>query len=245
MCKFYHYNCGFWGLIAVLLTSCHGIFGGVFDDPDDLGPDAGNTIYVDASDWWNWYYIDFSNPDAPKKPYRIPDTLTSDWDGASRMVVNLYDVFGEGLSVHEEVGSAKIDRQPEPDKWDIAIHRDNVRTNGGSVLETKYNSIDDLPADISDLLEQDFSADVADTYSVWVKQDSMVNGYVGCQAIEINRVLSGWLRFDIPPIPPSFTYNGHVFIVRFSDGRVMALRLANYASAVGVKCCMTIEYKFL
>ncbi|MCQ2251596.1 MAG: HmuY family protein [Bacteroidales bacterium] len=245
MCKFYHYNWGFWGLIAVLLSSCHGIFGGIFDDPDTLGPDADNTIYVDASDWWNWYYIDFSNPDAPKNPYRIPDTLTSDWDGASRMVVNLYDVFGEGLSVHEEVGSATINKQAEPDAWDIAIHRDNVRTNGGSVLETKYNSIDDLPADISDLLMQDFTADVADTYSVWVKQDSMMNGYVGCQAIEINRVLSGWLRFDIPPIPPSFTYNGHVFIVRFSDGRIVALRLANYQDAYGTKCKMTIEYKFL
>ncbi len=228
-----------------MLTSCHGIFGGVFDDPEDVPSDADNSIYIDASDWGSWYYIDFENLGSEKVPYRIPDAITSDWDGKSRMAVNLYDVFGVGLSVYEEVASANIDTQAEPEKWDIAIHRDNVRTNGASAIETGYNSIDDLPEDLSEILEKDFEADVFDTHSVWVKQDSMVNGYVGCQAIEINRVLSGWLRFDIPPIPPSFTYNGHVFIVRFRDGRIMALRLANYASPAGVKCCMTIEYKML
>lgn len=245
MNKSYHYNWGFWGLVLMLMTSCHGIFGGIFDDPDSAVTPYGHSIFLDASNWDNWYYIDFSgDPTDCATAYPIPRHLTGEWDGKSSITTNLYEVFDRGLDFYEQVRTDPADSQPEPDAWDIAIHRDNVRTNGGSVFETAYSSIDDLPDDL-DCLSLDFVPDEFDTGNVWVVQDSMMNGYVGCQAIKINKVLSGWLRFMIPPIPPSYTYNGHVYIYRAPDGRLIALRLANYQDAYGTKCKMTIEYKFL
>jgi len=243
MHTFNHYKRGFfWALTIALLTGCHGMFGGVFDDPADISASE-NTVYIDASSWADWYYIDFDNPKAEKEAYPIPTSLSGDWDGKSEMVTNLYDVFDKGLSVYEKTSSLPIDSQLGPDRWHIAVHRDNVRTNGGAALATDYQSIDDLPSDLSQL--SGYEVDVFDNHCVWTIQDNMVNGYVGCQAIEINYVLSDWLRFDIPPIPPSFTYNGRVFLLRLADGRLMALRLADYQSSAGVKCCLTIEYRFL
>lgn len=73
----------------------------------------------------------------------------------------------------------------------------------------------------------------------------MLNGLIGNQGIEINPVLSSWLTVSIPPIPPVFTLNNHVFIVRFSDGTHAALQLENYLSATGTKCCLAINIRFL
>ena len=48
----------------------------------------------------------------------------------------------------------------------------------------------------------------------------------------------------IPPMPPSFSLNNHVFILRLKDGTYAAIQLENYLSPKGVKCWMTINYKY-
>ena len=42
------------GLLA-MLTACNGIFDDIYDEP--ATPAAGD-IYIDASDWTQWHYID-------------------------------------------------------------------------------------------------------------------------------------------------------------------------------------------
>ncbi|MDE5550640.1 MAG: HmuY family protein, partial [Bacteroidaceae bacterium] len=49
---------------------------------------------------------------------------------------------------------------------------------------------------------------------------------------------------DIPPMPPTFKLNNHVFIVRFADDTYAAIQLENYQSPTGTKCCLTINYKY-
>jgi hypothetical protein len=88
---------------------------------------------------------------------------------------------------------------------------------------------------------------VADEWNetdVWTVQDKMLLGLIGNQRMKVNNVLGNWLRMSIPPIPPVFTMNSHVFIVRFGDGTYAALRLKNYIGPTNVKCCLTIEYKY-
>ena len=89
-----------------------------------------------------------------------------------------------------------------------------------------------------------FVEDTWNEMDVWTVQDQMLNGLVGNQRIKVNSELGKWLQLDIPPMPPSFIYNGHVFIVRFSDGTYAALRLKNYIGTDNVKCKLTIEYKY-
>ena len=75
-------------------------------------------------------------------------------------------------------------------------------------------------------------------------QSQMLQSLIGCQGIKINKVLSNWLRLDIPPMPPAFTMNSHVFIIRMKNGNYAAVQLENYMNAEGAKCWLTINYKY-
>jgi hypothetical protein len=72
----------------------------------------------------------------------------------------------------------------------------------------------------------------------------MLQGIVGNQRIKINDVLGNWLRLEIPPMPPAFTHNSNVFIVRLADGTYAAIRLKSYIGTSNRKCQLTIEYKY-
>lgn len=155
-----------------------------------------------------------------------------------------YDCFGEGLTNNRFDAYYPTAPQPEPDHWSIAIHRNNVRTNGAEVLETSYTSIDDLPLASSTFTGLPFTPDTWTENQVWVDQSRLLQEYVGNQGIRINTVLSSWLTVSLPPIPPAFTLNSHVFLVRFPNGKVAALQLVNYMNTAGVKCHLTIKYKY-
>ena len=45
-------------------------------------------------------------------------------------------------------------------------------------------------------------------------------------------------------MPPSFTLNNHVFIIRLQNGNYAAVQLQNYMNAAGAKCWLTINYKY-
>ncbi len=210
------------------------------------------------------------------EPYTIPTSLTdrraesagagddgssdegeeeSAGDGEEYAYIHTYRfriLTGGGLSDYTCMDTTAVDPQPEPEQWDFAIHRNNVRTNRGAAMETEYTSLDELPANSSLLFDrmiaagQDttFRADTPSERDVWIDNSNMIKELIPCQSIDINEVISRWLTIEIPPIPPSFNHRGNVYLLRMSDGSVAALRLANYMSAKGVKCCMTIEVKY-
>ena len=155
-----------------------------------------------------------------------------------------YDVFGAGLSNHEFRGFTSTAAQSEPDEWHIAVHRNNVRTNGGAAYETSYTSMYELPESSKAFADVTFTPDQWNQLDVWIIREQMLQGLIGNQGIEVNPVLSSWLKVDIPPIPPTFTLNNHVFIIRFDDGTFAAIQLENYQSPAGTKCCLTINYKY-
>ena len=43
------------------LTACNGILGGIYDEPKDQTAVAPSTLYVDASSWTDWYYVDLDS----------------------------------------------------------------------------------------------------------------------------------------------------------------------------------------
>ena len=239
-------------LTTVLLSSlsaCHGILDELYHEPSDDGTLEEGQLYVDASSWTDWYYIDlehvaqgFVKMEIPTKESSAlspqPSTLNS-----PGLYTYWYDVFGEGLSKYEFRSFTPTVPQPEPEHWHIAIHRNNVRTNGGAVYETDFTSMDDLPKSSEAFVEATFTPDEWNERDVWTIQGQMLNGLIGNQGININNVLSSWLTVTMPP-PPVFTLNRHVFIVRFDDGTYAAFQLKNYLSASGVKCCLTINYKY-
>lgn len=242
---------------AMSLQSCTGILAGVYDEPTE---DSKNTVagqlYIDASQWEKWHYIDLKevadsvalNPDYNANEhwmsYDIPMTEIDDPNTRTGIYTYWYDVFGAGISVNEFRSFYPTKAQEEPQKWTIAIHRNNVRTNGCAAATTNFKSFDELPEDRSFLSALRFEEDTWNEKDVWCEQSRMLLGLIGNQGITINNVLSSWLKVDIPPIPPAFTLNDAVFVVKLPDGTYGALQLVNYQSSTGTKCCLTINYRY-
>lgn len=249
-------------VMAILfgLSSCSGIFENVYDNPpEEKTVTMVGQIYVNASDWSAWHYIDLQevneataadptfNPSSLWKHFEIPLENTGNALSDSNppgIYTYWYDVFGEGISKNEYRDFYPTAAQQEPENWSIAVHRNNVRTNGGEVARTEYHSLDQLPDGTAWTETLKFVRDEWNQKDVWTIQDRMLLGLIGNQGIEINSCLSSWLEIAIPPMPPAFTHSDNVFVLRLADGSLAALQLENYQSATGTKCCLTINYMY-
>lgn len=253
--------------VLFLLSACSGLFDGIYDDAVDNGQDPtpvvdtdstktviSGQLYIDATSWTDWYYVDLkamADSAAQGKmnsvtiaSYPIPMTLTGKSDDKSGIYTYWYDVFGKGITVNEYRSFVATDVQQEPEHWTFAVHRNNVRTNGGAAYETSLTDIKELNLSHEAMKNLEFSADEWTENTVWADQNQMLNCLIGSQGIYANTVLSSWLKVELPPIPPSFTLNNHVFILQLSDGTYAALQLANYQNAEGKKCHLSINYKY-
>ena len=238
-------------LLLSSLSACHGILDDIYDDPSNDVTLKEGQLYVDASSWTEWYYIDLLDTNKEWVSMSIPTeelpTLSpqpSTLNPQPGIYTYWYDVFGAGLSNHEFQSFTPTAEQPEPEKWHISVHRNNVRTNGGAAHETSYTSMSELPESSEAFADATFTPDTWNELDVWTIREQMLQGFVGNQGIRVNPVLSSWLKLEIPPVPPAFTLNNHVFIVRFDDDTYAAIQLENYQNAAGVKCCLTINYKY-
>lgn len=253
------------GAGLLMLTACNGIFDDIYDQPDNSVVSIRGQLQIDATSWSDWYYVDLTelqalaeaaDDDALAKaqteftPYPIPMEAVGDesTDANHAEIPGQYlywfDVFGEGISKNQFTSFTPTAEQTAPDSWTFAVHRNNVRTNGCAALETDYTSFADLPETSEDFRKMDFAEDVWTENEVWDSQEQMLLCYVPSQGIRINKVLSSWLTLEIPPMPPAFTHNNHIFILRLPDGTYAALQLENYLSATGTKCWLTINYKY-
>lgn len=258
------------GVGMMMLTACNGIFDDIYDKPTPIVPAKGQIV-MDARSWSDWYYVDLprlkeltdaGDADALLQAqteftaYPIPmeavgDTIKSE-EGhliaaeakTPGQYMYWFDVFGLGIQNNRFEWFVPCAVQSEPDEWSFAIHRDNVRTNGGAVLETSYTSMNDLPATSESFKDKEFTEDEWSENEVWDSQEKMLLKYVPSQGICINKVLSSWLTVEIKTVPPTFSHNNHVFILRLKDGTYAALQLENYKSADGKNCWLTINYKY-
>lgn len=258
------------GLGMLMLTACNGIFDDIYDEPEEIVPAKGQIV-MNATSWTDWYYIDLPHlqklteagdeaallkAQTEFEAYPIPMTATGEKDESEAghaaatagrkagQYMYWFDVFGEGIRKNTFTYFEPTAEQTAPSEWSLAIHRNNVRTNGGAVLETSYTSMDQLPETSEAFHNKQFTEDEWSENEVWDSQEQMLLGSVPSQGIAINKVLSSWLSMEIPPMPPSFSLNNHVFILRLKDGTYAAIQLENYLSPKGVKCWMTINYKY-
>ena len=248
----------------ILLSGCQGILGGIYDEAEM--PDAATVegrLYIDASDWEAWHYIDLAaladstaaNPQFNTSSLWTTIPVPTDYEGTESVNVMpapgsagiytyWFDVFGHGVSVSEFREFTPARAQPEPERWTIAVHRNNFRTNGCLVAETDYGSIGELPTGGDWLDNLQYESDEWTDNEVWTVQDRMLLGLIGCQGISVNRVLSRCLQMVIPPMPPLFVLDSHVFNIRLPDATYAAFQLADYMDASGTKCRFRINYKY-
>lgn len=187
---------------------------GIYDEPEvtvnggfgfiDVDNDSNSgTLYIDATSYTRWTYIDFHA--------KSIDTL---------------EINGE---------------TSEPLNWDIAVHRYDAKTNGGSVLETGFTGFDALKAS-GKMPVGTFVEDVWTTEQIAVDMSGMMDGVIKYVDSDYNAELSKWLNVDTSTMPPIYTLSKKVYLVRLDDGTYLALRLSNFMNDASVKGYMTIDY---
>lgn len=230
--------------LLIIMSGCTGIFDSVYDESPEAPATRAGQLYVDASDWGKWYSINLLDAESEWECRDIPTKESTETVEGSGIYTYWYDVFRAGISVNEFRSYTPAALQSEPKEWTIAVHRNNVRTNGCRVAATLYQSMDEIPSDKSFIHNLSFVADEWTENEVWCEQSKMLLGLIGCQGIAINRVLSTWLTIEIPPMPPAFSLNSDVFILELPDKTYAALQLENYQNPTGVKCCLSINYRY-
>ena len=231
-------------LSLLLLSSCNGLFDGVYDEPvSDSTPDnqydpatRRGRIVVNASTFDKWHYISLHHRSVTTMD--IPTSLTGEWDGKSDITYHDVDLKNDTYTFKNLV---KTDAMPEPEEWDFAVHKFDTRIKDGGAYETDFTSLDDLPA-ASSFGNAVFSEDECSNNIVMNDISGMLSYYIGYQNSLSNPVLGRWLVMDITTPPPTYHPSGKVYIVRLHDGTKAALHLANYISPNNLKGYLTIDY---
>jgi hypothetical protein len=129
-----------------------------------------------------------------------------------------------------------------PSEWHFAMHRFDCKTNGGEVLETAYTSLDELMASGA-MPEGQFTPDQWTTDKVAYDLSQMMqSSIIGYAESYYNPVLSRWMNVDISGMPPTYTPSDRVYIIRFEDGQLAALRFTDFVSSSGAKGHNSFDY---
>ncbi|WP_251620942.1 HmuY family protein [Odoribacter lunatus] len=173
-------------------------FTGCSDD-DDKKIEGEATVM--ANEYNEWTYFNFSTEDT------VVLTIQKKAEGDGYV----YEVDAEAEKVL---------------KWDIAVHKYDMRTNGGLVKELSTKNFDavtlaDVPAD---------GGMVADAEgSVMADMSQMMSGFVGYQDVKLNEELGRWVIATPTGTMPPYTYelNDNVFVVKV-NGKTWKMQFSAY-----------------
>jgi hypothetical protein len=120
-----------------------------------------------------------------------------------------------------------------PISWDMAIHRYDVKTNGGSAMETSYEDLAKFQADVeagtfNSPAASSFKTDVQD--SIIVDLSQMMMGKIGYAASSVNTEMGKWLNLDLSTMPPIYTSSKKVYLLKMSDNTVAAIKFTGYTN---------------
>lgn len=131
-----------------------------------------------------------------------------------------------------------------PAEWDFAIHRYDIKTNGGATYETSYTTLDDFLANGTLPQEGDFTADVWTTEKIAIDMSGMMENNIKYTESDYNAVFSQWLDVDTSTMPPIYTMSGKVYLLRLKDNTYAAIYFTNYMNARGVKGYIDFEFQY-
>lgn len=133
-----------------------------------------------------------------------------------------------------------------PDKWTIALHRYDVKTNNCTAAPIDYQSVSELveavSVDKSALEQLDYKADIFTDKKITIDMSHMMEGRIGYAKSYYNEVISSWLNIDMSVMPPIYSMTHTIFVLKTSNGRFFALNLVNYMNDKSEKGYMTVEY---
>ena len=125
-----------------------------------------------------------------------------------------------------------------PEKWDVAFHRENVRTHGGAALKTDFTAFGQVVA----LPSEGFVSDVKD--SIIVDMTQMMQGIIGYAEAELNPALNAWVTYDMDVMPPVYTVCDNVYIVRTRENKYAEIKFTSYKNEVDKTGYVSFDYKY-
>ena len=223
------------GMIILSFPSCNGVLDGLYDESKEpqLGFSQVNLktktgrIYIDATSYTAWTFVDLD-----AKMFRIEEiTEKRDtvWTSDDSRVAAV------------QIKSNLKNNDAEENPWSFAMHRYDVKTNGGAVMETQFTNLVDLMY-YGKLPEGVFTEDINDR--VIVDMSLMMNNGMIYTPSNVNVELSKWISTDLSQMPPIYTPSNKVYIVKFPDGVMAALRFVNYMNMSNEKGFITIDYVY-
>lgn len=129
----------------------------------------------------------------------------------------VYVVFEDGTF------QAKGVKDVPPEKWDIALHRENVKTNGGMALKTEVTSFEALTGIPEGSV---FRADELTYTEVAVDMSRMMQGIIVYDTTEINMAMEDWVKRS--GMPPVYSVQPNVYVVKTKDGQYAKIQFTSY-----------------
>ncbi len=135
-----------------------------------------------------------------------------------------------------------------PSDWTIALHRYDVKTNAGSAFRTSYTSLSEVKTAAD---KGTFPMPTADEFTrdepskITIDMSHMMDGYIDYADANINKVLGRWLNVDTSSMPPVYTMDSNVYLVRTSGGNVYAIQFTGYSNPYqsNTKGYISFEYE--
>lgn len=177
------------------------------------------TIMVDASDYTKWTYFSFT--DGVVATYTIYQDANGDADGTV--------VDENGNAINENNFS-----------WDIALHREDIRTNGGAALNTNKTDL----ASVTTIPTTGYTQDAATDSTVIVDMSGMMQGIIKYSPSKLNPVLRGWLTKDLSTMPPVYTIHNWVYIIQNKNGKYVKIQFTDRTNDENVSGHITFTYEY-
>lgn len=125
---------------------------------------------------------------------------------------------------------------PEGFDWDIAIHRYDIKTNGGEAVATEMKSLDAVN-------QAPQSGYVKDSQGkIIVDISDMMNGNIGYADTNLNSVLCTWIKQDMSSMPPVTTLSELVYVIKGADGKYTKIRFTDNRNDENKTGHITFEY---
>jgi len=201
--------------ITVFLSSCDGVMDGLYDHSEE----------------------------SSKSEYGFVSKSNGSSIGQVCVNASMYDKWIY-INFHAcKIDSALIGVTAEPEEWDIALHRYDVKTNGASVIETGYADLSQFVLSGS-LPMGSYTEDIYTTNKVISDMSGMMQGHLVYAKTYYNSVLSCWMNVDTSTMPPVYRMSGKVYVVKLADGTYVALLLKSYMNDSSAKGYMRFDYVY-
>lgn len=189
------------------------------------GSQSQSSMTVNTSDYGTWTYINLKTGETKT----VRDF--SAWN---------YMTDGEVVETTAAQGSeadVTID-------WHIAIHRYDIKTNGGSAVATTST----VMSEVASMPTSGYTEDATVENTLITDMANMMAGKIGyASSAKMNTVLCEWLKKTATGTMPPYIYEptNLIYVVKNSDGSYAKLKFTDNTDAEGNSGYVTFSYEYV